>query len=180
MVGIVSVAGFHRGEWGGAEGALVKLAGLGNWARPLFGLNILIARYSTFVQRHFATLLAHDREAFRDSPVSQRMLENIRPNTRGQDPKALFSLFNGIGKLEIGARLREIRIPCHVLAGSHDPVVPAAQSLLIAAEVPNARTVVFRNVGHMPFMERTERYFAALERALADITGGGDSAARAA
>jgi pimeloyl-ACP methyl ester carboxylesterase len=180
VVGIVSVAGFHRGEWGGVEGLLVKLAGLGKWAKPLFELNILIARYSGFVQRRFTTLLAHDREAFSESPLSQRMLENIRPNTRGQDPAALFYLFNGISKLEIGDRLRDIRIPCHVLAGSHDPVVPAAQSLLIAGEVPDAKTVVFRNVGHMPFMESTEQYFEALERALADITHRSDSAARAA
>jgi len=179
VVGIVSVAGFHRGKWGGVEGLLLKLAGLGKWAKPLFGLNILIARYSGFVQRVFATLLAHDREAFSESPLSQRMLENIRPNTRGQDPAALFYLFNGISKLEIGDRLRDIRIPCHVFAGSHDPVVPAAQSMLIAGEVPNAKTVVFRNVGHMPFMESTEQYFEALERALADITHHNASAAKA-
>lgn len=180
VVGIVSVAGFHRGEWGGVEGLLVKLSGLGKWAKPLFGLNILIARHSGFVRRVFATLLAHDRKAFSKSPLSQRMLENIRPNTRGQDPAALFYLFNGISKLEIGDRLRDIRIPCHVFAGSHDPVVPAAQSLLIAGEVPNAKTVVFRNVGHMPFMESTEQYFEALERALADIAHRVDSAAKAA
>ncbi len=180
VVGIVSVAGFHRGEWGGVEGLLVKLAGLGRWAKPLFGLNILIARYSGFVQRAFATLLAHDREAFSESPLSQRMLENIRPNTRAQDPAALFTLFNGISKLEIGDRLRDIRIPCHVFAGSHDSVVSAAQSLLIAGEVPGAKTVVFRNVGHMPFMESTEQYFGALERALADIENRVDSAAKAA
>ena len=180
VVGIVSVAGFHRGEWGGVEGQLVKLAGLGPWAKPLFALNILIARSSGFLRRVFATLLAHDRDRFRTSPLSRRMLENIRPDARGQDPEALFYLFHGISKLEIGDRLRDIRVPCHVFAGSHDPVVPAAQSLLIAAEVPDAKTVVFRNVGHMPFMESTEQYFGALEHALADITNRGASAAKTA
>ena len=43
VIGIVSVAAFHRGRWGGVEGQLLKLAGLGRWARPLFALNILIA-----------------------------------------------------------------------------------------------------------------------------------------
>ncbi len=169
VMGIVSVAGFHSGQWGGVEGLLVKLAGLGTWARPLFALNILIARHSAFVQRVFAARLAHNRKAFRVSPLSQRMLANIRPNTRGQDPAALFYLFNGISKLEIGHRLRDIGIPCHVFAGTHDPVVPATQSLLIAGEVPNARTVVFRSVGHMPFMEDTAAYFSALECALSQL-----------
>jgi len=178
VVGVVSVAGFHSGQWTGIEGQLVKLAGLGEWARPLFTLNILIARHSKLVQRVFATLLAHDRAAFRASPLSQRMLDNIRADTRGQDPSALFWLFNGIGKLQIGHRLRDIGVPCFVFAGTHDPVVPATQSLLIAGEVPTARTVVFRGVGHMPFMEDTAAYFSALELALRQLAHG-DGGSRA-
>lgn len=180
VVGIVSVAGFHRGEWGSVEGLLLRLAGLGKWAKPIFGLNIRIAAYSRFVQRVFSTLLAHDREAFRASPLSERMLENTGPDTRAQDPAALFTLFNGIGQLEIGDRLRDIRVPCHVFAGSHDPVVPTAQSRRIAHEVPGAESVVFEDVGHMPFMECTEPYYEALERALAEFTERSGSAATAA
>lgn len=170
VIGVVSVAGFHRGEWGGVEGMLLKLASLGRWAEPLFALSLRFARCSAFVQRAFATRLAHDRKAFRESPLSTRMLENIRRNTRAQDPAALFHLFRGIGRLEIGHRLREIRVPCHVFAGTHDPVVLPAQSLWIGAEVPGATMAVFRDAGHMLFMERTDPYFGALERALADIT----------
>ncbi|MCA9676181.1 MAG: alpha/beta fold hydrolase [Kofleriaceae bacterium] len=169
VIGIVSVAAFHRGRWGGVEGQLLKLAGLGRWARPLFALNILIARRSALVRRVFATLLAHDRSAFRASPLSQRMLDNVRADARRQDPTALFYLFNGISKLEIGHRLRDIGIPCHVLAGTHDPVVPATQTLLIVGEVPDASAAVFRGVGHMPFMEATAAYFSALERALRQL-----------
>ena len=124
----------------------------------------------SLVQRVFTAMLAHEARAFRASPLSARMLDKIRADTRGQDPAALFCLFNGISSLEIGHRLREIRVPCHVFAGTHDPVVPPVQSLLIAGEVPGANTVVFRNVGHIPFMEDTEAYFSALERVLADIT----------
>ena len=180
VAGVVSVAGFHRGQWGGLEGALLKLAAQGRWGWPLFALNIAIARHSPFVQRIFAGLLAHDRKAFLRNPLSQRVLDNLRPDTRGQDAAALFNLFNGISRLEIGHRLGEIRVPCHIFAGTHDPVVPAAQSLLLAANVPGARTEVFRGVGHMPFMESTEQYFRALERAVTDITQRCDSAANAA
>ena len=180
VAGVVSVAGFHRGQWGGLEGALLKLAAQGRWGWPLFALNIAIARHSPFVQRIFAGLLAHDRKAFLRNPLSQRVLDNLRPDTRGQDAAALFNLFNGISRLEIGHRLGEIRVPCHIFAGTHDPVVPAAQSLLLAANVPGARTEIFRGVGHMPFMESTEQYFRALERAVTDITQRYDSAANAA
>ncbi len=180
VAGIVSVAGFHRGQWGGAEGQLLKLAGWGQWAKPLFSLNILTARHSALVQKVFASLLAHDRKAFLRSPLSRRMFENTRENIRGHDPAALFCLFNGISKLEIGHRLGEVRVPCHIFAGTHDPVVPGDQSRLIARNVADAHTEMFRNVGHMPFMESTEDYFCALERAITDITQRCDCAATAA
>lgn len=170
VIGIVSVAGFHSGKWGGVEGLLVKIAGLGKWAQRLFVSNILISQCSRFVQRTFASHLAYDRKAYRLSPLSQRMLENIRPNTSQHDPAALFSLFNGIGSLEIAGSLGEIDIPCYIFAGTHDPVVSAEQSLVLASEIPNAKTVVFKGVGHMPFMEDSDAYFRALEQALAEMT----------
>lgn len=170
VAGVVSIAGFHSGAWGGVEGMLVKLAGLGAWARPLFKANISLSGHSRLIQRTFSTMLAHDKRAYRASPLSARMLDDLREDVRGQDPVALFRLFHGISKLEVGHRLREIRVPCVLFVGSHDPVVPAVQSRLLAEEVPGARTVVFQGVGHMPFMEDTEACFRALTDAVDELT----------
>lgn len=170
LAGLVSIAGFHSGQWGGVEGLLVKLAAQGQWGRPLFAANIAIARHSRYVQKTFASLLARDRNAFLRHPMSQAMLDNIRADTRAQDARALYCLFNGISRLEIGHRLDAIRVPCHLFVGTHDPVVPASQSVLLADRVPSARTEVFWNVGHMPFMESTEQFGCALDRAIAAIT----------
>jgi pimeloyl-ACP methyl ester carboxylesterase len=170
LAGLVSIAGFHRGQWGGVEGLLVKLAAQGQWGRPLFAANIAIARHSRYVQKTFASLLARDRNAFLRHPMSQTMLDNIRADTRAQDARALYCLFNGISRLEIGHRLDAIRVPCHLFVGTHDPVVPASQSVLLADRVPSARTEVFWNVGHMPFMESTEQFGRALDRAITAIT----------
>ncbi len=169
VLGIVSIAGFHSGRWGGVEGLLVKLAGLGRGAKGLFMANLSLARNSDRVRQTFASLLAHDRRAYRLNPLSTRMLQNIESHTRDQDAAALFSLFGGIGALEIADQLHRIEVPCYLFVGTHDPVVPASQSLLLAGNIPHARTVVFRQVGHMPFMEDTASYFAALEEALAEI-----------
>jgi len=169
LVGIVSIAGFHCGNWGGAEGLLVKLAGLGRWAKGLFALNIRLAGKSHFIQRVFASLLAYNRRVYRANPLSQRMIENIRPDVCAQNPAALFPLFNGISRLEIADQLDQIDMPCYLFAGTDDPVVSAKQSLLLAGNIVGANTVVFRNVGHMPFIEDTEAYTAALEQALNDI-----------
>lgn len=170
VVGIVSVAGFHRGVWGGVEGMLLKLAGLGTWAKPLFVSNIRVSQWSHFVRRNFAAMLAHDRKAYRSNPLSERMLENIKPDTLAQDPAALFVLFNGITRLEIADRLHRISMPCYIFSGSHDPVVPAEQSQLLASEIPGAKSVVFENVGHMPFIEDPDACARALEAAIEDIS----------
>ncbi|MBY6104831.1 alpha/beta fold hydrolase [Marinobacter nauticus] len=169
VVGIVSIAGFHSGNWGGVEGLLVKLAGLGRWAESLFAFNIRLASKSRLIQRVFASLLAYNRHAYRANPISRRMLETIRPDVRAQNPAALFPLFNGISRLEIAEQLCHINVPCYLFAGTHDPVVPARQSLFLAGNIERAKTIIFRNVGHMPVMEDAEAYMAALERALDDI-----------
>lgn len=170
LVGIVSVAGFHRGRWGGVEGLLLKLAGFGKWAKGLFVANILLSQSSAFVRSTFAGLLAHNRKAYRSNPLSQRMLENIEPNTVAQDPVALFTLFNGIAAVDIADQLNRIDMPGYIFYGTHDPVVPTEQSLALVREIPNAKSVAFNNVGHMPFIEDSDTYFNALELALKDIT----------
>lgn len=172
VTGIVSVAGFHVGKWGSVEGQLLWLAGLGRWAKYPFSATILLARTNPFVQRLFASLLAHNRKAYLANPLSHRMLENIALNTRGHDPAALFELFNGISSLDIESELGRIAIPCYVFAGSHDPVVPASQSLVIASAVPGAKLVVFPDVGHIPFIESEEACARALKAALADLSRG--------
>ncbi|MDO8268675.1 MAG: alpha/beta hydrolase [Moraxellaceae bacterium] len=172
LIGIVSVAGFHVGKWGSVEGLLLWLAGLGRWAKYPFVANLLFARNSPFVQRQFASLLAHDRKAYLANPLSQQFLDNIGPNTRAQDPAALFELFNGISRIEIRHELGRISIPCHVLTGSHDPVVPVSQSQVIADTVPGAKIVEFPGVGHMPFIEAADAFARSLETAIDDLSRG--------
>ena len=103
------------------------------------------------------------------------MLAHVGPDVRRQDADALFALFAGISRLDVGHRLAEIRVPCHVFSGSHDPVVPTTQSRRIAQAVPGARAVVFRGVGHMPFMEDTAAWFEALEHAISDLCRDGEA-----
>lgn len=170
VTGIVSVCGFHVGKWGSVEGLLLWLAGLGRWTKYLFVANMLLARSSGWVQRIFTSLLTYDRKAYLANPLSRRMLENIGPNTRQQDPAALFELFNGISRLDIGHQLDRIVVPCYLFAGSHDPVVPASQSMVIAGGVPGAKMEAFPEVGHLPFIESADACAHALEAAINDLS----------
>ena len=145
------------------------MAGLGKWAKILFVANILISQSSAFVRRTSAGLLAQNRKLYRSNPLSQRMLENIEKNTLAQDPSALFILFNGIAAVQIADQLRQIKMPCYIFSGTHDPVVPAEQSRVLMNEISEAKSVAFQNVGHMPFIEDSDAYFDALK--LAKLTG---------
>jgi len=169
VAGIISIAGFHQGTWGGVEGMLLKLAGMGAWAKGVFAANLFVSRNSRRVRRLFASFLAHDRRAYRASPLGQRMLDNVEADMLKQDAGALFALFAGITTLEIADRLDRIQVPCYLFAGSHDPVVPSAQSLVLAGRIPRAKLVVFRNAGHMPFFEQPEAFFRALANALNEL-----------
>ena len=170
LLGVVSVAGFYQGSWGGIEGQLVKLAHLGLWAKPLFILNLWISRLFKPVQRYLSALLAYDKEAYYASPITEKMLVEIQENMQQQRLAALFPLFNRIPDLNIEAQLGKITVSTVVMAGTHDPVISAAQSLQLAAQVPAAELVVFNNAGHMPFMERTGQFNQELIQAIEQIS----------
>ena len=132
--------------------------------------NIMLARRNSWLQRIFTRQLTYKRQTFDTNPISQQMLSAIAPNVSQQDPNALFSLFNGIHRLEISHQLKAIGIPCYLFVSTHDPVVSAEQSLRLIGEVPLAKKVIFSELGHMPFMEDTAAYQSALKAAIDDIT----------
>ena len=58
--------------------------------------------------------------------------------------------------------LRELRVPCLVLAGEHDELTPACARRIHDA-LPDSRLAIFRNCSHMPFYEDPAAYFPVLE-----------------
>lgn len=170
LLGVVSVAGFYHGQWGGIEGQLTKLAHLGLWAKPLFLFNLWLGRLTKPIQRYISGLLAYDRKAYFESPVTNSMLEEIQVNMQDQKLSALFPLFNRIPTLNIRDKLSKIKVPTVIMAGSHDPVISADQSLILAGAIKDAKLVVFEDAGHMPFMERTQQFYDELSIALSEIS----------
>jgi len=170
LEGIISIAGFYEGQWGGIEGQLVKLAHLGRWAKPLFIFNLWLGRLFKPVQRFLSGLLAYDRKAYFASPVSTNMLLEIQDNMKEQNLAALFPLFSRIPTLNIGERLSSIKAPTVIMAGTHDPVISAAQSLNLAGAIEHAKLIIFDRVGHMPFMERSEQFQRELLEAVAFVS----------
>ncbi|HET7559913.1 MAG TPA: alpha/beta hydrolase, partial [Limnochordia bacterium] len=63
--------------------------------------------------------------------------------------------------------LPQIGVPCAVIAGAEDQIVPAAEAEAMAAALPEAELSLIPGAGHMSMEERPEAVNAALLRLLA-------------
>lgn len=75
------------------------------------------------------------------------------------------------GGIEVEDRLAEIAVPVLVLAGRHDRTCVAEAAEAMAAAIQGAELVVLERSGHMPFVEETEAYLAAVGAFLDRVTG---------
>lgn len=68
----------------------------------------------------------------------------------------------------IRARLPEVGCPTLVIWGALDRLVPVADAELFVEGIPDARGVVYEDTGHVPMLERPERFNADLRAFLAE------------
>lgn len=62
----------------------------------------------------------------------------------------------------MAARLKELNLPVLVVTGDDDRIIPTAQSLRLAGEIPNAQLVTFQNCGHVPQEECPDAFLQAV------------------
>ncbi len=60
------------------------------------------------------------------------------------------------------ARLKDFRVPILVLTGDDDRIVPTAETVKLAGELPDARLVVIPNAGHVPHEEQPAAFLQAV------------------
>ncbi|MBU0493113.1 MAG: alpha/beta hydrolase [Chloroflexi bacterium] len=63
---------------------------------------------------------------------------------------------------DLASRLDEVRMPTLVITGDDDRIVPTAQSVRLAGELPNAELVVVPNCGHIPHEECPAAFLLAV------------------
>lgn len=63
-------------------------------------------------------------------------------------------------------RLEEIQIPVMIVWGTDDWVIPSAAAFSYNRRIPHSRLEVFEDTGHVPQMERPERFNAVVEEFL--------------
>jgi pimeloyl-[acyl-carrier protein] methyl ester esterase len=70
------------------------------------------------------------------------------------DPAAALLGLEALAHGDQRPRLAAVRVPCLVLHGEADPIVPAGAARAVAASVAGSRLEIWPGVGHAPFLSR--------------------------
>lgn len=69
----------------------------------------------------------------------------------------------------LAERLAEFSLPVLVITGDDDRIVPTADSIRLAGELPEAGLVIIPQAGHVPHEERPDLFMQAVEKFLAQL-----------
>src|SRR5882672_6278879 len=88
---------------------------------------------------------------------AQRVLERCKPGVLFNDLSACNAYQNAL------AAAAGIKVPATFILGERDIMTPVKGGKVLAAALPNSRTVVLRGAGHMMMAERPDELLAALQ-----------------
>jgi len=112
------------------------------------------------LNRFFAMML-HGEElsrAFRQE-LARQVLERRQPPSSA----ALAEGLQWLRGLDLTAEIHKLDLPCLVIHGDSDVIVPAAAGHFIAGRMRSARELIFPVCGHAPFLTRSEAFNQQLE-----------------
>ena len=142
------------------------------WIRPLFG---------TLQMDHLGPLAARQLQAQGVEFIKSAWHEpaNITPEIFAgyQKPlqaenwdKALWELTVSSRESGLAERLSEFNLPILVITGDDDRIVPTAETVRLAGELPDAELAVIAEAGHVPHEEKPVEFMAAVDKFLGRIT----------
>ena len=107
--------------------------------------------------------------------TDQRLRELFSDKLSIHDAYTVHSLFNNpaLGSQMLEGKLTEIKVPTLVVWGKQDALVPISSGERYAAGIPGARMVSFDKCGHVPPVEKTAEFVAAVT---AFLDGGANTA----
>jgi len=84
--------------------------------------------------------------------------------------RALWELTRASRFTDLSARFDELALPILVITGDDDRIVPTAQSLRLAEDLPGAELAVIPNCGHVPQEECPAAWLEAVLPFLSTLT----------
>lgn len=172
VAGIVSIAGFAKGQWRGALGFCQWLVRQGPIGCAIFrkiyqmgGLHPAVFRiyWQGYVNNHISLLKDQHFGTVADSML---------PYFRKLDMDALTSYFTVMSHTDVTSYLSQITAPTCLIVGDKDPIVPPKQSLTIAEKVSGAQLIILKGAGHLPFFESPRGYKEAIMNSLRKFQAG--------
>jgi pimeloyl-ACP methyl ester carboxylesterase len=129
----------------------------------------LFPMFSTPQMRHLGPLIARQiiwfgprmiERAWHDaSRLPDEMLELYRKPYQVENwDKALWEFTQANQYYDLAKHLREIDVPTLVITGDDDSIVPTADSIRLAGELPHASLKVIEDCGHLPHEEQPEQF----------------------
>jgi pimeloyl-ACP methyl ester carboxylesterase len=138
------------------------------WVQPLLRtpqmrrIGPLLARAIQKWGYEFGRSAWHDPSGFTD----EIWAGYTRPLQAENWDRALWELTAASRPLNLEARLDQVRPPVLVITGDDDRIVPTAQSVRLASELPGAELVVIPDCGHVPHEECPQAFLDAVQRFL--------------
>ncbi len=80
------------------------------------------------------------------------------------------SIWESLGRYDLGQKLRAVHVPALVVHGRQDPIPLASAEA--AADALRARFVALDDCGHVPYVEQPDALFGAIETFLDESSGG--------
>jgi pimeloyl-[acyl-carrier protein] methyl ester esterase len=90
------------------------------------------------------------------------LVERLVAQGAGSDPAALRSLFRDVLAQDWRERITALAVPTLFLHGARSAVYPPAVGEWLAAALPGATAEWLPDSGHLPFLEETEKFCAAV------------------
>jgi pimeloyl-ACP methyl ester carboxylesterase len=153
------------------DAAIYMAGGAPSWATPvlrspqLSRLGLLLVRG---IFGHGELLLGpawHDA-----SRITPQIKAGYRTVLRAQNwDRGLWELTVAARDLKLGAWVKDVCQPTLVITGDDDRIVPTAQSIRLAGELPNAELVVIPSCGHVPQEECPRPFLTAVKGFIAHI-----------
>lgn len=147
------------------DAAIYTSGGAPGWAGPLLHtpqmdrVGILIVRNFSSLGTRLLNQAWHDPSKFKPE-----WLEGYRRQIQVIDwDRGLWELTKASKPLKLDRRLPELTMPALVITGDDDRIVPTAESVRLAGELPDARLVVIPDCGHTPQEECPQAFLSAAE-----------------
>lgn len=145
--------------------------GAPDWIHPLLTtpqmrrLGPLVARQIQVRGSDLIELAWHD-----PAKLQPETLEQYTKPLRVENwDKALWEFTLASRASNLAVRLDEFTLPVLVMTGDDDRIVPTADSIRLAGELPNASLVVIEDAGHVPHEEQPVAFMEALKKHLISL-----------